>query len=217
MVVVYRFGPGVSSIGGGFSSWTYDFVAMSFFDPNALSVLPHELGHHFGLPHTFGMTFPTVGDATNYVLSGRPTEAWDGDRSVINDTPRNPDIVELRTNTTVDAVALDGQTFRIDRRNIMSYSSHGGTGILSHGQIDRVRQIVLDRRARYLDVTVITPIDCAALRAQIDAAEARRAELVAERDAETDPFLRRRLAAAIAQLTGRINQLRARARQAGCL
>jgi hypothetical protein len=103
---------------------------MSFFDANALSILPHELGHHFGLPHTFGMTFPAVGDATDYVLSGRPTEAWDGDRSVITDTPPNPDIVELRTNTTVDAVALGGQTFRIDRRNITSYSSHGGTGIL---------------------------------------------------------------------------------------
>jgi hypothetical protein len=83
-------------------------------------------------------------------------------------------------------------------------------------QIDRVRQIVLDRRARYLDVAAITPIDCAALRAQIDAAEARRAELVAERDAETDPYLRRRLTAAVAQLTSRINQLTAQARRAGC-
>src|SRR5262249_55579909 len=47
VVVVFRAVPG----GGGFSSWSSDFVAMGFFDPNALGLLAHELGHHFGLPH----------------------------------------------------------------------------------------------------------------------------------------------------------------------
>ena len=55
IVVVHR-----AEVGGGFSWWTYDFVAMSFFDainPNALSILAHELGHHFGLHPRLGRYF----------------------------------------------------------------------------------------------------------------------------------------------------------------
>ena len=217
VVVVHRFGPGTSSIGGGFSWWTYDFVAMSFFDPNALGVLPHELGHHFGLPHTHGMEFATVQEAVDYMLSGRPADAIDGDRSVIDDTQVDPFIRELQFATAVGAVALGGRSFSLARKNIMSYWDHGGTGQLTHSQIDRVRQLVVERRSRYLNVTVIMPVDCVALTNQIARLHTRLAELIAERDAEPDPLLRRRYYAAIARLRSEINRVTTQARQAGCI
>jgi hypothetical protein len=209
-----------AELGGGFSWWTYDFVAMSFFDSvnlNALSILAHELGHHFGLPHTHARTFQTVREAEDFVLSGGNLDDLDGDRSIVDDTPQDPDIVDIRDNLSLDAVTLAGEAVPLARKNIMSYCNHGGMGQLSHSQIDRVRQLVLDRRARYLNVTVITPIDCAALLAQITAAQERLAELIADRDAETDPILRRRYYAAIAQGRNQIRTLTVRAHTAGCI
>jgi hypothetical protein len=205
VVVVHR-----ALIGGGFSWWTYDFVAMSFFDSvhlNALSILAHELGHHFGLPHTHARDFSTVREAEDYVLSARPIEELDGDSTLIDDTPPDPYITDLHDDISVAAIALGGQAFSLARENLMSYWDHGGKGQLSHSQIDRVRQLVLERRNRYLNVTVITPCDDAELRAQLAALQARLAALIAERDAETDPILRRRYYAAIVRLRNQIKVL----------
>jgi hypothetical protein len=215
VVVVHR-----ALIGGGFSSWTYDFVAMSFFDAvhlNALSILAHEFGHHFGLPHTFGRGFQTSREAEDYVLSARPIEELDGDRSLIDDTPPDPQIAELGDNISIEAITLGGQAFALARKNIMSYWDHGGKGQLSHSQIDRVRQIVLERRSRYLNVTVISPLDCAALLAKIAGLQQRLVELIADRDAETDPILRRKYYAAIASLRNQIAIHTDRARAGGCV
>lgn len=153
IVVVFRFGPGTNSIGGGFSWWTYDFVAMSFFDPKALGVLPHELGHFFGLPHTHGREFHTELDAVDYLLSGGSIEELDGDQSLINDTPPDPYITDINSAISIQALSLAGRPFLLSRKNIMSYWNHGGTGRLSHAQIDRVRKILLERIDRYLKVT----------------------------------------------------------------
>lgn len=212
VVVVHR-----ALVGGGFSWSTYDFVAMSFFDPNALGVLPHELGHHFGLPHTHGREFQAVREAADYVLSARPIEELDGDRSLIDDTPPDPYIVQLRTTISIQAITLGGRAFSLARKNIMSYWDHGGTGQLSHSQIDRVQQLVLERRSRYLNVTVITPVDCAALQGQIATVQARLTELIAERDAETDPILRRRYLGAIGRLRNQLRMLTDKARAGGCI
>lgn len=210
-----------AQIGGGFSSWTYDFVAMSFFDSvhlNALSILAHELGHHFGLPHTHARDFQTVRGAEDYLLSGGAIEDLDGDRSIVDDTLPDPFISEIADNLSLEALTLAGRPVSLARKNVMSYWNHGGKGELSHAQIDRVRQIVLDRRNRYLNVTVITPVDCASLLRQLASLRTRLAELIAERNAEADdPFLRRRLAAAIARLRNEIEVLTNRARAAGCL
>ena len=208
-----------AELGGGFSWWTYDFVAMSFFDPvnlNALSILAHELGHHLGLPHTHARTFQTVREAEDFLLSGGNLRDLDGDASIVDDTPPDPDTVEVRESLALEAVTLAGQAVPLARKNIMSYWNHGGMGQFSHSQIDRVRQLVLDRRARYLDVTAISPIDCAALLAQTTAAQARLAEVIADRDAETDPMLRRRYYAAIARLQNQVRTLTGRAHAAGC-
>jgi hypothetical protein len=212
VVVVYR-----AQIGGGFSSWEYDFVAMSYFDANWLEGLAHELGHYFGLPHTFDRIFQTVREASDYILSARPVEQLDGDHSLIGDTPPDPYIVQLQNAISIQAITLGGQAFSFARKNIMSYWNHDGTGQLSHSQIDRVRQLVRDRRTRYLDVTVITPVDCAALMGQIAALRTRLAELIADRDAEADPYLRRRFASAIARLRNEIRTLTDRARSAECI
>jgi len=209
-----------AELGGGFSWWTYDFVAMSFFDSvnlNALSILAHELGHHLGLPHTHARTFQTVREAEDFLLSGGKLRDLDGDASIIDDTPPDPDTVEVRESLALDAVTLAGQAVPLARKNIMSYWNHGGMGQFSHSQIDRVRQLVLDRRARYLDVTAISPIDCAALSAQTTAAQARLAEVIADRDAETDPILRRRYYPAITRLQNQVRTLSDRAHAAGCI
>lgn len=215
VVLVHR-----ALLGGGFSWWTYDFVAMSFFDStnlNALSILAHELGHHFGLPHTHGREFQTVREAEDYILSARAIEELDGDRTLIDDTPADPYITGHHADTSIHAVALGAQTFPLARRNIMSYWDHGGKGQLSHSQIDRVRQLVLERRGRYLNVTVVTPVDCTALLAQIAAQQERLGELIADRDAETDPLLRRRYAGAIGRLRNDIRTRKDRALRAGCI
>jgi len=211
VVVVFR-----ALVGGGFSSWTYDFVAMSFFDPNALGLLAHELGHHFGLPHTFGPIFQTVQDAEDYVLSGGAIDGLDGDRSLVDDTPPDPMIAALQT-STVDAIAVGGQALSLARDNIMSYWSRVGSGALSHSQIDRIRRVVSDRGARYLNVTTITPATCSALMARIAALRSRLAELILDRDAERDPHRRAMLAAACIRLENEIRALSDTARSRGCL
>lgn len=214
VVVVHR-----ADIGGGFSSSTYDFVAMSFFDPalNALSILAHELGHHFGLPHTFSRIFATQQEAEDFVLGGGRLADLDGDVPIISDTPPDPYITELGDAVTVNAVTLAGQAVALARRNIMSYWHHDGRGQLSAQQISRVRSLVLERKSRYLDVTVVSAVDCPALVARIDALKTRLAELIADRDAEADPFLRRRYAASINIVRGDIAVATNAARFAGCL
>lgn len=217
VVVVFRFGPGTSSIGGGFSWWTYDFVAMSFFDPNALQVLPHELGHHFGLAHTHSRDFKTVRDAVDYVLSGQSIPGLDGDLTWVDDTPPDPHILALQDVTSVVTLELAGQAFSLSRKNIMSYWNHGGVGQLTQSQIDRVRQLVLERRSRYLDVKEVLPFDCTQLNARLASQKARLVQLIADRDAETDPILRRRYAGQIAATRSQIARSTAEAHSAGCV
>ncbi len=212
VVVIFR-----GIVARSYSDWRYDFVAMTSFDPNALWLLAHELGHHFGLVHTHFRTFTTVREAEDYVLSGGSIEEFDGDRFWIDDTPPDPSIASLQSPTSVDAITLGSRAFSLARKNIMSYWEHGGTGELSHSQIDRVREIVQERRSRYLNVTVIEPVDCTALINQIAGLQRRLDELIEERDDATNPILRRRYSQAIAHLTNEILILTLRARQLGCL
>jgi len=219
IVVVHRFGPGPQSIGGGFSWWTYDFVAMSHFDAvnrNSLSILAHELGHHLGLPHTHGREFPTERAASDYVLSGGADDVLDGDRGIIDDTPADPFVSALHRSGP-GALTLGGRAFTCLRRNIMSYWDHGGLAELSPGQIDRVRQIVDQRRRRYLDVRDVRPAGCDTVLQQLQAVEARLAEAIRDRDAETDPIERRPYIALVARLQRDVAARRRAAQAGGCL
>ena len=221
IVVVHRFGPDpINPIGGGFSWWTYDFVAMSFFDAvnrNALSILAHELGHHFGLPHTHGIEFPTAGAAADYILSNGPLDPFDGDRDLIDDTPPDVFIPALSQALAITGITLAGRPFSFDRKNIMSYWNHGGTAELSHSQIMRVRQLVVERSRRYLNVRVVVPPACAGILQRLAESEARLAELKADRDSESDPLQRRRFIGAIARLDSQLRIQRNAAHAAGCL
>jgi hypothetical protein len=217
IIVVFRFGPDpIKRGGGGFSWWTYDFVAMSYFDPNAIELLAHELGHYFGLPHTFGSIFKTVREASDHILSRQPVSAFDGDSFVIDDTPLDPFIEELKFVTAVQAVTLGGQTFALARPNIMSYWHHGETKRLSHSQITRVRQILQERRSRFLSTTGLPAITCTDLNDQISLHQKRLDELFEERQVETVPSLQRRLDAAIEKIRNEITQLSNQAQQLGC-
>jgi hypothetical protein len=211
VVLIHR-----AEVGGGFSDWRYDFVAMSFFDPNALSLLAHELGHHFGLVHTHGRGFATIREAEDYLLSGRPVEDFDGDRFWIDDTPPDPFIASLQYPVSIDSVTLGGRAFSLARKNTMSYWDHGGMGELSHSQIDRVRQIVQERRNRYLDVTIIPPPECAALMKSIETLQERLAEVTEERDTATNLFDELRLDPVVRHLNNRISELTYWANQLGC-
>lgn len=221
IIVLHRFGPDpINPIGGGFSWWTYDFVAMSFFDAvnrNALSILAHELGHHLGLPHTHGMEFPTIAAASDYILSNGPLDVFDGDRDLIDDTPPDLFIPELSPNLKTTGITLAGRAFSFGRKNIMSYWNHGGTAELSHSQIVRVRQLVLERSQRYLNVRVVVPAACAGIMQRLAESEARLAELKADRDSETDPLQRRRFFGAIARLDSQLRIQRNAAHAAGCV
>jgi hypothetical protein len=219
VVVIYRFGPDPTRpIGGGWSWWDYDFVAMSSFDPNwSPRGLAHELGHHFGLPHTHGREFATEREAEDYVLSGGLIEWLDGDRGWVDDTPPDPFIRSLQSTPSVSGIALGGHAFSFARHNIMSYWDGGPTVQLSHSQIDRVRTLVLERRSRYLNVTEIAPFDCAALMRRIADLQTRLDELIAERNAETDPRVRAQLAGAIARVRIQIGTLTNSARRKGCI
>ncbi len=153
VVVVFR-----AEVGGGFSSTGYDWVAMSYFDINALSLLAHEVGHQFGLDHTFGRRFNTLAEASDYVLSGGHVDDFDGDRPHgIDDTPPDPWIIELEAGVTVNAVILGGQAVTLARTNVMSYWHRNVPAQLSYSQIQRVRQVILERHARYLSVTIEPP------------------------------------------------------------
>jgi LGFP repeat len=177
VIMAYRHGPG-NGVGGGFSSPGYNFAVMSFFDQDALSILAHELGHHFGLGHTHGRKFETIREASDYILSGGSIEQLDPDRSDnIHDTPADPFIPELdnlaRTmrgnnnavihsgSRSVNAVTAGGVPLALARKNIMSYwNRYTGTGRtewgqLTHDQIDRVREFVARHRNTYLNVTEI--------------------------------------------------------------
>jgi hypothetical protein len=152
IVVVFR-----AETGGGFSWKEYDWVAMSFFDPNALSLFAHELGHFFGLVHTFGQRFDTVAEASDYVLSQGSIDAFDGDRGQgIDDTPPDPLIDELQADPAINGVMLGGQPVSLARANVMSYWSRHGPAQLSHSQIVAVRQEVVERNGRYLNVATDT-------------------------------------------------------------
>ena len=153
VVIVFR-----AEVGGGFSSTTYDWVAMSYFDINALSLLAHEVGHQFGLLHTFGRVFTTVAEASDYVLSGGHVDDFDGDRPWgIDDTPPDPWITDLQGSLNINAVTLGGQAVTLARSNVMSYWQRSGPAQLSYSQIQRVRQLVMERNARYLNVTIQPP------------------------------------------------------------
>lgn len=54
------------------------------------------------------------------MLSGRPLEDLDGDRSIIDDTPSDPFIPAFSRDLAMTAITLAGRPYSFLRKNIMS-------------------------------------------------------------------------------------------------
>ena len=125
MTFLFRWGPGSAPTGGGFSWWDYSFTILpGFYDTGLcggqnIKLLAHELGHHLGLPHTFGATFNTEAEAANYLAAnGNNPAVFDGDG--LADTPPDPGIASQQCPGT-NQIVLNGVLFALPRSNIMSY------------------------------------------------------------------------------------------------
>ncbi len=147
--------------GGGFSWWTYDWVAMPGFDHTwvcgnqNIGLLAHELGHYLGLPHTF------PGDpATNqafvdlaaleqwYLAKGSTLSIFDADSPTVADTPADPFVRQLDCSGET-VVPIAGTQVPNLRGNAMSYWFHTGVSTLTSGQVQRVRETVEARRKSF--------------------------------------------------------------------
>lgn len=151
LLVLVRHGPGPEPTGQGFAAAAYHFVVMPMFSADwhcghpHVDALAHELGHHFGLDHTFHHPFESREEAETFLRErGSDPRAFDGDG--LSDTPPDPGLRELEC--TRDAtVELGGHTFRLPRSNIMSYYDERDS--LTPQQIARVRQHALPGATRW--------------------------------------------------------------------
>lgn len=148
IVVFFRHGPDAAPLGGGFSSTAYNFVAMPGFDATTIcgptqnaTLLAHELGHYFGLPHTFRQFKTRAEAAAALKAAGNKPAAFDGDN--IAETPPEPYIEELQCGPDA-LVMLNGIPFPLLRTNIMSYYA-GDPKTLLPRQIEIVRAGVAHR------------------------------------------------------------------------
>ncbi|MGE5175939.1 MAG: RICIN domain-containing protein [Hyphomicrobiales bacterium] len=142
VLVLFRHGPDDRPTGGGFSSTTYDFVVLPGYQTTSLCgattnpyLFAHELGHYFGLQHTF-RPFPTkAAAAAAFERAGKNPKFFDGDG--LAETPPEPYIEELQCGTDT-SVTLDGVRFSLLRDNIMSYYA-SPTKTLDPKQVSIVR------------------------------------------------------------------------------
>ena len=152
LLVAFRYGDRTGPTGGGFSSGTYNFVVMPGFQDTSIcnvqniGLLAHEIGHFFGLHHTFSRVFQSKMEAMNYFLNHfEDPNCFDGDRGAIEDTPPDPFIIDIDCNLTDKSVEFAGVTFSLGRENIMSYYYNPLPNFLSLQQIKTIREVVVKR------------------------------------------------------------------------
>jgi len=149
LVIFFRFGPGASPTGGGFSSHEYNFVAAPGFDHTSvcgrqnIHLLAHEIGHYLGLPHTFARTFQREDEARAFFReSAHALSVFDGDG--FDDTPPDPFISELQCEPR-SQLRWDQHTIRLPRNNLMGYWHGAAQTKLTPRQAERARWILDDR------------------------------------------------------------------------
>ena len=149
IAVLFRHGPGQTPTGQGFSWWTYNFVVMSGYTARVRcghhdnSALAHELGHYFGLSHTFAHhpPFETRKEAERFLKSNMKNPlCFDGDG--LSDTPPDPGIFSMACERQW-VVELAGMQVACPRRNIMSFYDERDR--LSPLQIRRVKEVLGSR------------------------------------------------------------------------
>jgi hypothetical protein len=97
----------------------------------------HEVGHYFGLDHTFARGFANIDEASKYLKDhGNDTSIFDGDR--LSDTLPDPGL-GIAFNNGVTKVVLNGQDVPLPTGNIMSYMNWDGHEWMSGQQAKRVR------------------------------------------------------------------------------
>ena len=153
VLLLFRHGPGDTPTGGGFSSTTYNFVALPGYDVTTVCggqneyLFAHEMGHYLGLNHTFRQ-FKTKAAAAEVLRSnGSKPSVFDADG--IAETPPEPYIEELQCSSDT-TVSLNGIPFSLLRDNVMSYY-HGATKRLIPAQVRVVRAWVERRFADAMD------------------------------------------------------------------
>ena len=119
--VIFSWGPLAVPAQGGFTSPTMPFISVTSFEDTLLcgdlsrDVLPHEMGHYFGLPHTHQAEFWTIEDAqAAYDGAFLP---WDDG---FPDTPALPHIAG-RLCTPPDSIVLGGIPRTTQPSNVMNY------------------------------------------------------------------------------------------------
>jgi hypothetical protein len=142
IVVFCRYGPGKTPIAGAFSSQNHNFVMMPGFTDAiqcghpSIDGLAHEIGHYLYLPHTFARHFADVRQMETYLKEkGNNPTAFDGDG--LDDTAPDPYIGSIACDPSKTSLVLNGITFALPRRNIMSYYTERDS--ISPKQAARVR------------------------------------------------------------------------------
>ncbi len=151
LVVFFRWGNASTPTGNSFSAADLNYVVGCGFASTGvcgrqnISLLAHEFGHYFGLPHTFAGSFQTVADAAAALAAANnDTSIFAGDP--FDDTPPDPMIGEIACLDT-RAVRLGERDVPICRDNIMSYYD-SPTKTLSPRQVRTVKWM-LERRSRF--------------------------------------------------------------------
>lgn len=151
LVVFFRWGSASTPTGNSFSSGDLNYVVGCGFASTGvcghqnISLLAHEMGHYFGLPHTFAGSYQTVADAAAALAAANnDTSIFAGD--AFDDTPPDPMISEIACLDT-RAVRLGERDVPICRDNIMSYYD-SPTKTLSARQLRTVKWM-LERRSRF--------------------------------------------------------------------
>lgn len=154
ILVLFRHGPDPAPTGGGFSSNAYNFVVMPGFDVTTICgptqnayLLAHEMGHYFGLKHTFRQ-FKTKAEAAAALKSAaNKPAAFDADG--LSETPPEPYIEDLQCGNDA-LVVLNGIPFPLVRSNVMSYYA-SAVKTLSREQAAIVRTWVARRFTNAMD------------------------------------------------------------------
>jgi hypothetical protein len=150
MTVLFRYGDGEGPTGNGYSSGDSGVVVLCGFESTSvcghqnLSLFAHEVGHYFGLDHTFAREFKTAAEAETFLKEhGGDPRVFDGDG--LSDTAPDPQINPLGCQAPAD-VTLGGTTLRLPRDNVMGYYDHAPK-TLSTQQANRVRWLLRARQA----------------------------------------------------------------------